>query len=358
MGTILKPLSPASRLSAKLTLVLWLAVLAFIAPATIFSGQVATIPEALTLLNGFVTALLFAGGLYIAFRRVEAGAIPYRLAAMGLLVFITACLQTAADFGSQYLTQALLIDVTPPPVNVRTVVLTIVIYLSVYTCNAALFWIVDSAQRAREQEIRLVNMSERAARSELDKLRLQLNPHFMGNALNAISTLILVKRHDEAAEMTDRLAAFLQSVMEDRGSTVTLAEELETVAAYLDVEAVRFNDRLQVRMDCPAALGTARLPPFILQPLVENAVRHAVAPSSDPVEITVAASTAGGELVLSIADTGRSRPEGLDINGHGIGLRNTRARLRMQYGDAGRLDTRPTPDGFTSLLRVPLIHGA
>lgn len=352
----MKRLSPAARLSAKLTLVLWLAVLAFIAPATIFSGQVTTAAEGLTLINGTVTALAFAGLLYAAFRRLDQIAVPVRLPAIAILVFLTACLQSAADFGSQFLMQALLTDVTPPPVNVRTVVLTVLIYLSVYACNAALFWIIGSAQRVREQEIALAHVEARAARSELDKLRLQLNPHFMGNALNAVSTLILADRNAEAAEMTDRLAAFLQAAMEDRGSTITLGEELETVAAYLDVETARFRDRLVARLDCPEGLLTARLPPFILQPLVENALKHAVAPSRDPVQVTIAASEVGGDLVLSVTDTGAAAGDSAAVGGHGIGLRNTRTRLELQYGPAAGLETRREAGGFTSAIRLPLTH--
>ncbi len=354
----MKRLSPAARLSAKLTLVLWLAVLAFIAPATIFSGQVTTAAEGLTLINGTVTALVFAGALYVAFRRFDDVAGQIRLPGVGILVFVTACLQSAADFGSQFLTQSLLTDVSPPPVNVRTVVLTVLIYLSVYACNAALFWIVGSSQRAREQEVALAHVGARAARSELDKLRLQLNPHFMGNALNAISSLILANRNVEAAEMTDKLAVFLQAAMEDRGATIALAEELETVAAYLDVETARFQDRLVARIDCPDVLQTARLPPFVLQPLVENALKHAVAPSRDPVQVTITASEVGGDLVLSVSDTGATIGAGAGVSGHGIGLNNTRTRLELQYGSGAVLETRREIGGFTSAIRLPLTHEA
>lgn len=354
----MKRLSPAARLSAKLTLVLWLAVLAFIAPATIFSGQVTTAAEGLTLINGTVTALLFAGVLYAAFRRFDDMAVQIRLPAVVILVSITACLQSAADFRSQFLTQAWLTDVSPPPVNVRTVVLTVLIYLSVYACNVALFWIVGSAQRAREQEIALAHVGARAARSELEKLRLQLNPHFMGNALNAVSSLILANRNAEAAEMTDRLAAFLQAAMEDRGATIALAEELETVAAYLDVETARFQNRLLARIDCPDALQTARLPPFILQPLVENALKHAVAPSRDPVQVTITASEVAGDLILSVSDTGAPSMASVGVGGHGIGLHNTRTRLELQYGDGAILETRREAAGFTSAIRLPLTHAA
>lgn len=352
----MKPLSPVARLSAKLTLVLWLAVLAFIAPATIFSGQVETVGDALTLINGTVTALVFAAVLYVALRRFDTVPVQIRLPVVAVLVFITACLQSAADFGSQFLMQALLTDVTPPPVNIRTVVLTVLIYLSLYACNAALFWIIGSAQRVREQEVALAHVEARAARSELDKLRLQLNPHFLGNALNAVSTLILADRKAEAAEMTDRLAAFLQAAMEDRGATITLGEELETVAAYLDVETARFQDRLVARIHCAEGLLTARLPPFILQPLVENALKHAVAPSGDPVQVTVAASEVGGDLVLSVTDTGAASGDSAAVGGHGIGLRNTRTRLELQYGPAAGLETHREAGGFTSTIRLPLTH--
>lgn len=179
---------------------------------------------------------------------------------------------------------------------------------------------------------------ERSLRAEalvhaarLDALRVQLNPHFLFNALNAISTLVVDGRSTEAATMIARLADLLRSTLERPvNDEVTLSEELELVRRYLDIEQVRLGERLQVDLAIDASAMTGRVPSLLLQPIVENAVRHAIAPRELGGQIVVTAKHTDGRLCLSVDDDG----PGLAAppNGTGIGLANTRERLIHRYG--------------------------
>jgi two-component system LytT family sensor kinase len=179
---------------------------------------------------------------------------------------------------------------------------------------------------------------ERSLRAEalvhaarLDALRDQLNPHFLFNALNAISTLVVDGRAAEAATMIARLADLLRSTLErPPGEEVSLSVELDLVRQYLDIEQVRLGERLNVELDVDASAMNGRVPSLLLQPIVENAVRHAIAPREQGGRIVVTARHTDGRLLLSVDDDG----PGLTIgsNGTGIGLANTRERLVHRYG--------------------------
>jgi two-component system LytT family sensor kinase len=179
---------------------------------------------------------------------------------------------------------------------------------------------------------------ERSLRAEalvhaarLDALREQLNPHFLFNALNAISTLVVDGRSAEAATMIARLSDLLRSTLErPPNDEVPLSTELQVVRQYLDIEQVRLGDRLRVEVDADASAMNARVPSLLLQPIVENAVRHAIAPREQGGRIVVTAKHTGGRLLLSVDDDG----PGLSpkAEGNGIGLANTRERLVHLYG--------------------------
>lgn len=346
-------LDASAATSAKLTIVLWLVVFAFVAPATIFAGQVATLPEGLQLLVGTATGIAFSALLYCAFRATDSWRPTRRVLALGAVVVAISALQTAADFGAQFAIRDLLGNLTPPLVTVQTVLLTNLIYLAIYSCNTAMFWIVAAWQGTQVREVELAQSRARAAALEMETLRLQLNPHFLGNALNGISTLILARRFDQAGAMTDRLAHFLRASIEARGATVTLREELELLEAYLDVEAARFGDRLRVEIECEPDAMNALTPQFILQPLVENAVKHAVAQATRPVCVTISAEREAGSLLLQVTDDGDAQAAKPNKEAAGIGLRNTRNRLAVQYPGVARLDAGRTDAGYRVAIRLP-----
>lgn len=340
-----------AKTAAKLTLVLWLAVLAFVVPATIATGQITNAHEAIALFWGTFTGLALAALLYRLFRKIENWSRIPLLAASTAGVVLLAIVQMAADFGGQYMLGWLFGDVVVPPIDPRTVTLTTFIYICIFACNMAIFWIMSAAQRSREQEVQLANAEMRAARSELERLRLQLNPHFMCNSLNAVSSLITTGKVAEANHMAERLADFLRASIEVDISENSLADELDIVSSYLEVEATRFGERLHVDFNCPPELAEARVPNFILQPLVENAVKHAVAPSRVPVEIRISAERSGDELLLAVENDGGRRAT---AGASGIGLTTTRARLAMHYGASGELTTGHTAQGYKAAIRLPL----
>jgi two-component system LytT family sensor kinase len=204
---------------------------------------------------------------------------------------------------------------------------------SVYHAFALLAWSVFYfAIKHYERSLKAESLAHQA---RLQALRYQLNPHFLFNTLNAISTLVVDKRNAEAGKMIARLSDFLRMTL-DRPDVeeVPLADEIEFVRRYLEIEQVRFGDRLTVKIDVDDDAWTARVPALVLQPLVENAVRHAVAPREQGGRILIEARTTDGCLTLTVADDG----PGLSGsgNGIGIGLANTRERLQQLYGAAHR----------------------
>ncbi|MFN2567209.1 MAG: sensor histidine kinase [Gemmatimonadaceae bacterium] len=206
---------------------------------------------------------------------------------------------------------------------------------SVYHAFALLAWSVFYfAIKHYERSLRAESLAHQA---RLQALRYQLNPHFLFNTLNAISTLVVDKRNAEAGRMIARLSDFLRMTL-DRPDVeeVPLADEVDFVRRYLEIEQVRFGDRLSVRIDVDDGAWSARVPALVLQPLVENAVRHAVAPREEGGRIAIEARAAEGRLRLAVSDDG----PGLNGNGNdkGIGLANTRERLKQLYGSAHRFE--------------------
>ncbi|WEK43425.1 MAG: histidine kinase [Candidatus Sphingomonas colombiensis] len=228
-------------------------------------------------------------------------------------------------------------------------------FVLIYGLYAVALGLMLSERAMRDSERRLAEARSAAQSAELAALRFQLNPHFLFNTLNAISSLIVTNRNREADRMTMKLADFLRLTLEaDPEAEVTLDEELATTQSYLDIETVRFGERLGVMFECPADLLDAYVPSFLLQPIVENSIKYAVLPSRRPVTLSVRVSRAGDMLRLLVEDDGGqvfgSQPSG----GTGVGLRNVRRRLAAFYGDRGDLDATVTDRGFAVTLTLPL----
>jgi LytS/YehU family sensor histidine kinase len=211
----------------------------------------------------------------------------------------------------------------------------------VFHQNLATYWIVVAAtqgylyySRYRQGEVRAAQLSAQLAQAQLQALRMQLHPHFLFNTLNAISTLVH-KDPEIADRMIARLSDLLRLTLENIGvQEVRLAKELEFLERYLDIERMRFADRLEVRMQIAPETLDARLPYLILQPLVENAIRHGIAPRSAPGRIEVSAERKDGMLVLTVKDDGPGIAETNPKKG--VGVSSTRARLERLYGAAHR----------------------
>ena len=232
---------------------------------------------------------------------------------------------------------------------------------TVYNAFTMLAWSVlyigiryyAALQAERERSLRA---EANAHQAQLEALRYQINPHFLFNSLNAVSTLVTERRNDEAARMLSRVSDFLRLTLSAPvRDEVALAEEIDYVTQYLDIERVRFGDRLRVEIDIASDVWEAVVPPFVLQPLIENAVRHAIAPRESGGAITIEGGRSGDTLRVSIVDDGPGLGEGSQSNGNGrIGLTNTRDRLRVLYGDRGQLALVNVPGGGTrATVEIP-----
>jgi len=228
-----------------------------------------------------------------------------------------------------------------------------IMYTWTFGLNLALFTMLAAMEDSRRQAQRAAEAEAAVKSAQLALLRLQLNPHFLFNTLNAISGLMLEGDIRNADQMVTRLSEFLRASLDiDPNALTALSDELSALEAYLEIEAVRFEDRLVVTYDCPDELRAAQVPSFILQPLVENAIKHAVEPAMRRVRLDISARRVGPDLVLRVSDDGepltrRGRP------GAGVGLRNIEARLATLYGAEGRSITRQRATGFEAELRLP-----
>ena len=242
----------------------------------------------------------------------------------------------------------------------------LVVFLFIYAGVVGLVEFVATRRRAAgeaERAARLVAEAQaleaELARAQLDALRLQLDPHVLFNALNAVSGLVRTDRPDEAVRMIARVSDLLRFTLDRSSAPETpLAEELEHVALYLDVERVRFGDRLRVTLDVDPAVRGALVPPLVVQPLVENAVRHGLAPRPQGGSVWITARRDSGRLTVTVEDDGVGIADDSPYASPlGIGVRNARERLRRLYGSAGTLALGTRPGGGTrAVLTVPLHH--
>lgn len=220
---------------------------------------------------------------------------------------------------------------------------------------AALYLALGAIGRAREAERREARFRSAARAAELRSLRYQVNPHFLFNALNSLSALVLSGKGDRAEEMIQGLASFYRHSLADNPTgDVELADEVALQRDYLAIEAMRFPDRLRVAIDVPSDLARCRVPGMILQPLVENSVKYAVAPLNRPVTITISAREEYERLVVTVADDGPGVADRAR-HGFGIGLANVADRLHARFGAEATFVSGPVAGGYRSELRLPLV---
>jgi sensor histidine kinase YesM len=234
-------------------------------------------------------------------------------------------------------------------------------YLTVTLLGAwsALYYAINFFLTIEEQSDRLQMLEKQALSAQLAMLRYQLNPHFLFNTLNSISTLVLLKQTDRANAMLSRLSSFLRyTLINEPTAQVTLEQEVETLKLYLEIEKMRFEDRLRPVFSIDPAVSRARLPSLLLQPLVENAIKYAVTPKEEGAEISVTAQPAGENVRIIVSDTGpglNDLPVATNVS-TGVGLANIRDRLSQAYGERQSLETRSTPGGgFTVIIELPFL---
>ena len=230
-----------------------------------------------------------------------------------------------------------------------------------YWLIVALYYTFDYYHKYRRREQEAARLAVDAAQlkaqlrqAELDALKMQLHPHFLFNTLNTISVL-MNEDVEKANQVLLRLGELLRVTLDQQGAqTVPLRQERDFLRRYLGIEEIRFADRLQVVVDIPPDLLDAAVPTLILQPLVENALRHGLAPQAAAGTLTLRARRDGDDLVLTVADDGVGL-QGRDPSAlpqAGIGLANTQARLQQRYGDAHRFTLAEHPDGGTEATVV------
>jgi hypothetical protein len=222
----------------------------------------------------------------------------------------------------------------------------------------SLYLALLAGEQARTAERREGAFRRAAKAAELRSLRYQVNPHFLFNTLNSLSALVLTGRTQQAETMIQTISTFYRhSLADDPTMDVPLSEEFDLQRLYLDIEAVRFPDRLVAVFELPEALADAKVPGMILQPLVENSVKHALAPTSGKVTITLSAREEYGRLVITVEDDGKRNGETPRPRaGHGIGLANVRERLEARFGDQASIVSGPTSTGYATHIRIPLLR--
>jgi hypothetical protein len=211
----------------------------------------------------------------------------------------------------------------------------------------------------RRRELELSRLETQLAQSRLQVLSAQIRPHFLFNTLHTIGQLWRSGRSGEADAMLDHLGALFQKVIASTSRTeVALSEELEMVRDYLAIEEVRFGDRMRSRLTVDDAARSCLVPPLLLQPIVENAVKHGIAPSAQGGTVWVDARIEGEHLVLQVRDDGAGasgKAAAADTSGTGTGLTNVRERLAGLYGDRQRLETTVGSGGGTDVrLELPV----
>lgn len=227
----------------------------------------------------------------------------------------------------------------------------VAVYFAVLGIEHAVHYFVE----ARERETQAARLAAQLAEARLGALRMQLQPHFLFNSLNAITVIVRDRDTATATRMLEQLGEMLRRVMRaDRPQEVPLAEELDFVRQYLAIEEMRFSDRLRPVFDVDPALHSAAVPEFLLQPLVENALRHGLAKRVTATMLRIEARREGDELVLSVIDDGPGPSGGGAEWSEGVGLRNTRERLATLYGDRANLELLRTGDsGTAAIVRLP-----
>jgi two-component system LytT family sensor kinase len=207
--------------------------------------------------------------------------------------------------------------------------------LLLYAVVLGVNYVLESRARLAYQQTETARLNEQLSKAQLDALRRQIEPHFLFNTLNAVTGLVREGRNETAVSMIAELSDFMRRVLSDSNrQEVPLGEEMEFAQRYLDIQKVRFAERLQFRLDVPSELLLAQVPALILQPIVENAVKHGIAKRAQGGKIHIAAARSNDALTLSVYNDGPGLPANWEAALPGIGISNMRTRLQSLYGNA------------------------
>ncbi|MFT3978015.1 MAG: histidine kinase [Sphingomonas bacterium] len=297
---------------------------------------------------GYCITLLLSTlyGYYRTFPRIAG--IILTLLTLGAATFLYALLDT---FSFSF------IKFAAPGIDVKLLIGALFLNFTVLAGWSALYFGINFYLIIEEQIDQMQHLETQASSAQLAMLRYQLNPHFLFNTLNSISTLVLLKQTERANAMLSRLSSFLRyTLINEPTAHVTLAQEVETLKLYLEIEKMRFEDRLRPEFEIDPNAEKARLPSLLLQPMVENAIKYAVTPQEEGAEIRIAARLAGDRVQITVSDTGpglqatKNRPS----LSTGVGIANIRERLAQAYGADHRFEIQAMPSGgFGVEIEIP-----
>ena len=291
---------------------------------------------------------LFSVGIQQWLRRAT-GSFLRQMALAAVIVVAAAPL-----FEACFQTGLHLIGRTPQPPELERILRLGLFWLAPFGLWAAMNLARFRDREARANERRVAEFREQAHDAQLRALRYQVNPHFLYNTLNSIAALILDRRNDAAERMVLRLSDFFRtSLASNPLGDVPLADELALQKLYLDIEEVRFADSLRVEFEVSDEAAAAQVPSLILQPIVENVLKHGMNEAGTETRLRLSAWRAGERLLVEVSDSG---PGVSKVAGTGLGLANVRRRLEARYGGAARLDAGGVPgSGFRVRLDMPLV---
>jgi sensor histidine kinase YesM len=234
----------------------------------------------------------------------------------------------------------------------------ILLDFSLLAAWSALYYGINYYLILEKQTDQLLHLEHQASSAQLAMLRYQLNPHFLFNTLNSISTLVLLKQTDRANAMLSRLSSFLRyTLVNEPSGQVTVAQEVETLKLYLEIEKMRFEDRLRSHFHIDPAAAKGRMPSLLLQPLIENAIKYAVTPHEAGADISIDARKVGNRVLITVSDTGPGSDAlrlGASQPSTGVGLANIRDRLAQAYGADHRFETQSNrAGGFGVVIEIP-----
>jgi LytS/YehU family sensor histidine kinase len=234
------------------------------------------------------------------------------------------------------------------------ILLAVILYTAIQCVN----YVLDFRARLVQQQAETARLNEQLSKAQLDAVRRQIEPHFLFNTLNSVSALVRENRNDAAVMMIAGLSDFLRRLLQDPSrQQVPLAEEMEFAQKYLDIQKVRFVDRLQLSVDVPTDLLVAQVPTLILQLMLENAIKHGISKRAQGGLVRISASRDNGTLTLSVYNDGPLLQSTTNSVPSGIGLTNVRTRLQGLYGDGFALDMRnKQPGGVEVSVSVPFIE--
>jgi hypothetical protein len=339
----------------RLTVALWLFMLLIFLPA-IFARNHANVSGVAIDSATVLVSIAFALGIFALFRASVDQTATVRGAILATAIVAVSAVQIVFDlFFTAWIAHNFEASWRMVPFDSARVSASMLNYVCVFTVNVTLFQLSFSRRRSLTAERQLAAAQSAAQQAQLEALRLQLNPHFLFNTLNAISSMIITKRNDDAELMTDKLSSFLRASLAcDPSELVLVDEELGLTGDYLDIEGVRFGDRLRVAISSSPEARDVRVPGMLIQPLVENAIKYGVATSREPVTIAIEARVEDDILCLTVTNDVGTDAVSAKTAGAGVGLKNVRRRLATLYGEKASLDAHPVDGGFRARICIPV----